>query len=147
MPAIDVSRSVSRIGGKAQIRNMREEAGRMKLDYLQFLELEVFTRFGAKLDAGMEQRIRRGRTLRQIFRQVRLAPWPAAAQLAWVIAYNEGCFDGDDNEAIDNKLARLLEVCADDSAALTQPLDEWRCRVRTWLGTPDGATVPLPGAT
>jgi F-type H+-transporting ATPase subunit alpha len=145
MPAIDVSRSVSRIGGKAQIRNMREEAGRMKLDYLQFLELEVFTRFGAKLDSGMEQRIRRGRTLRQIFRQVRLTPWPAAAQLAWVVAYNEGSFEGNDNEAIDKKLARLLEVCADDATALTQPLDEWRRRVRTWLETPDAATVPHPG--
>ncbi len=146
MPAIDVSRSVSRIGGKAQIRNMREEAGRMKLDYLQFLELEVFTRFGAKLDAGMEQRIRRGRTLRQIFRQVRLAPWPAAAQLAWVIAYNEGCFEGDDNAAIDGKLAHLLEVCTDDATALTQPLDEWRRRVRAWLGTTDGAIAPRAGA-
>lgn len=138
LPAIDVSRSVSRIGGKAQVRSLREEAGRMKLDYLQFLELEVFTRFGAKLDAGMESRIRRGRVLRQIFRQSRLTPWPAAAQLAWLVAYNDGCFDGDDSDAIECKLARLLTASGLDVVALTQPLDEWRRQVRAWLETPDG---------
>ena len=145
MPAIDVSRSVSRIGGKAQIRNMRDEAGRMKLDYLQFLELEVFTRFGAKLDAGMEQRIRRGRVLRQIFRQTRLAPWPATAQLAWVVAYNEGCFDGDDADAIERKLARLLAASGNDAAALTRALDEWRQQVRAWVAAPDDAPAAQAG--
>jgi F-type H+-transporting ATPase subunit alpha len=146
LPAIDVSRSVSRIGGKAQVRSLREEAGRMKLDYLQFLELEVFTRFGAKLDAGMESRIRRGRVLRQIFRQSRLTPWPAAAQLAWLVAYNDGCFDGDDSDAIECKLARLLTASGLDVVALTQPLDEWRRQVRAWLETPDGTDAAPVGA-
>ena len=54
LPAVDVPLSVSRIGGKAQHPRIKEEAGRMKLDYLQFLELEVFTRFGTKLEAGTE---------------------------------------------------------------------------------------------
>jgi F-type H+-transporting ATPase subunit alpha len=142
LPAIDVSRSVSRIGGKAQVRNMRDEAGRMRLDYLQFLELEVFTRFGAKLDASMEWRIRRGRVLRQIFRQPRLAPWPAAAQLAWVVAFNEGCFDNDSGDAIERKLARLLASASDGGAALTQPLDAGRGQVRSWLAAPDAALRP-----
>ncbi|MBK7953697.1 MAG: hypothetical protein IPK02_06855 [Candidatus Accumulibacter sp.] len=49
LPAIDITRSVSRIGGKAQLPAIKAEAGRMKLDFLQFLELEVFTRFGSRL--------------------------------------------------------------------------------------------------
>ena len=74
LPAIDVTRSVSRIGGKAQHPSIKREAGRMKLDYLQFLELEVFTRFGARLEASIEERIRRGRVLREILKQERLSP-------------------------------------------------------------------------
>ncbi|MCW8820598.1 MAG: F0F1 ATP synthase subunit alpha, partial [Sulfurovum sp.] len=54
LPAVDVPLSVSRIGGKAQHPRIKEEAGRMKLDYLQFLELEVFTRFGTKMETGTE---------------------------------------------------------------------------------------------
>ena len=46
----------------------------MKLDYLQFLELEVFTRFGSRLEAGVEAKIRRGRLLRELLKQERLAP-------------------------------------------------------------------------
>ncbi|MDX2486297.1 MAG: F0F1 ATP synthase subunit alpha, partial [Gammaproteobacteria bacterium] len=75
-PAIDIARSVSRIGGAAQHRRIKEEAGRLKLDYLQFLELEVFTRFGARLEASMEATIKRGRVLREIFKQERLMPLP-----------------------------------------------------------------------
>ncbi len=59
-PAIDITRSVSRIGGKAQHHSISNQAGPMKLDYLQFLELEAFTRFGQRLEASMEVRIKRG---------------------------------------------------------------------------------------
>ncbi len=92
-PAIDVGRSVSRIGGKAQHPRIKAEAGRMKLDYLQFLELEVFTRFGAKLEASMETRIHRGRILRELLKQDRLSPVTATFQLAWLTAFNQGLFD------------------------------------------------------
>ena len=54
-PAIDITKSVSRVGGKAQHQHIKNEAGRMKLDYMQFLDLEIFTRFGAKLDASMQK--------------------------------------------------------------------------------------------
>jgi F-type H+-transporting ATPase subunit alpha len=68
-PAIDIAKSVSRIGGKAQHPRVREEAGQMKLDYLQFLELEAFSRFGQRLEASMEAKIKRGRLLRKILIQ------------------------------------------------------------------------------
>ena len=63
-PAIDIATSVSRIGGRAQHPAIKREAGRMKLDYLQFLELESFTRFGAKLEPAMEAAIRTISSLR-----------------------------------------------------------------------------------
>ena len=92
-PAIDIGKSVSRIGGQAQHPCIKDESGRMKLDYLQFLELEIFTRFGAKLEAGMQSAINRGRLLREILKQDRLAPLPVEYQMAWLVAFNDGLFD------------------------------------------------------
>jgi F-type H+-transporting ATPase subunit alpha len=130
-PAIDVTRSVSRIGGKAQHPHIKAEAGRMKLDYLQFLELEVFTRFGARLESGMEARIRRGRLLREILRQERLQPLSPEFQLAWLIAYNEGWFDDIPTPRIAQSLAQL----ADAFAAGGPSLDDERAVWLDWLGT------------
>ena len=99
-PAIDIAKSVSRIGGKAQHPRVREEAGQMKLDYLQFLELEAFSRFGQRLEASMEAKIKRGRLLRKILIQERLTPLSSEFQLAWLIAFNEGLFDQADPDEI-----------------------------------------------
>ncbi|HSN33018.1 MAG TPA: F0F1 ATP synthase subunit alpha, partial [Ideonella sp.] len=71
LPAIDIGRSVSRIGGAAQPPALKREAARMKLDYLQFLELEVFTRFGARIEPSVRDKIARGRVLRELLKQDR----------------------------------------------------------------------------
>ena len=93
LPAIDITRSVSRVGGKAQPPEIKTEAGRMKLDYLQFLELEVFTRFGAKLEPSMQKKITRGRVLRELLKQDRVSPLTLKGQIAWLTAFNQGRFD------------------------------------------------------
>ncbi|HXE31096.1 MAG TPA: F0F1 ATP synthase subunit alpha [Terriglobales bacterium] len=93
LPAIDVTRSVSRIGGAAQPPAIRTEAGRMKLDYLRFLELEVFTRFGAKLEASIALQIHRGRLLREILKQAPRMPQAPELHLAWLVAFNEHRLD------------------------------------------------------
>jgi F-type H+-transporting ATPase subunit alpha len=93
LPAIDVTRSVSRIGGKAQHPRVREEVGRMKLDYLQYLELEAFTRFSTKLEASAQAIIERGRLLKEILKQERLSPIPIEEQMAWLIAFNDRLLD------------------------------------------------------
>jgi len=72
----------------------------MKLDYLQFLDLEVFTRFGARLESSMEKAIGRGRALREIFKQDRLEPLPIEFQMAWLVAFNDGRFDAIEPEDI-----------------------------------------------
>ena len=126
LPAIDVTRSVSRIGGKAQHAAIKTEAGRMKLDFLQFQELEIFTRFGSRLEASVEAKIRRGRTLRELLKQERLSPLTSGQQLAWLIAYNEGLFDGIELPRIAARLARLLA----EAGKLPLSLDDSR---ETWL--------------
>jgi len=136
LPAIDITRSVSRIGGKAQHEAIKREAGRMKLDYLQFLELEVFTRFGAKLEAGMAARIARGRLLRAILVQDRLDPHTARDQLAWMIACNETLLDGRENHALDEALTRLREGTAACALSLDSPREAWLKAIRAWLAPP-----------
>jgi F-type H+-transporting ATPase subunit alpha len=130
LPAIDITRSVSRIGGRAQHPRIKEEAGRMKLDYLQFLELETFTRFGSKLEAAMEEKIRRGQILREILKQERLAPVSAEFQLAWMVAYNAGFFIDADPAGVRRILDRLREGLRQSPMALSASREDWS----RWLG-------------
>lgn len=133
LPAIDVTRSVSRIGGKAQPPGIKAEAGRMKLDYLQFLELEVFTRFGARLEAGIQQKIQRGRRLRELLKQERLTPLSARQHLAWLIAYNEELLDAIETTELSDRLAMLLARAADSGLELSTGRDTWRAAVTDWM--------------
>jgi F-type H+-transporting ATPase subunit alpha len=132
-PAIDVAKSVSRIGGKAQHAHIKREAGRMKLDYLQFLELEMFTRFGARLEPGMEQKIRRGRILREILKQDRLAPLPIEFQEAWLVAYNEGLLDALEPERVKEALAELQRQVKVSGLGLESGREQWFEALRRWL--------------
>jgi F-type H+-transporting ATPase subunit alpha len=140
-PAIDIRRSVSRIGGQAQHSRIKEEAGRMKLDYLQFLELEVFTRFGARLEASMEQAIRRGRILREILKQERLSPLAAEFQLAWLVAFNEGLFDAAETDAIPQLLGALERGLQHALLTLDSPRREWCDAVSAWIAPEQGTAV------
>ena len=133
LPAIDITRSVSRIGGKAQVPAIKSEAGRMKLDFLQFLELEVFTRFGSRLEASVEAKIKRGRLLRELLKQDRLSPLSPEQHMAWLVAFNEGLFDGLEGMAIRAQLDKLLQCAASDSPALSAGPDAWRTAVTAWL--------------
>jgi F-type H+-transporting ATPase subunit alpha len=133
-PAIDIARSVSRIGGQAQHPRIKQEAGRMKLDYLQFLELEVFTRFGARLEASMEEAIARGRLLREILKQERLNPLSATFQLAWMVAFNDERFADAAPEEVPDLLARLEQGVRDSTLSLDSPREQWSESVWEWLG-------------
>ncbi|MEJ2453171.1 MAG: F0F1 ATP synthase subunit alpha [Candidatus Thiodiazotropha sp.] len=132
-PAIDIGRSVSRIGGQAQHPRVKEEAGHMKLDYLQYLELEVFTRFGAKLEASMEAAIHRGRLLREILKQDRFTPLPERFQLAWLVAFNDRLFEPAQPEAISGLLGRLEQAVAGSDLDLDSPREAWSQAVAQWL--------------
>lgn len=93
LPAVDVGKSVSRVGGKTQLRAFRREAGDLRLSYSQFEELESFARFGTRLDAATLHVIERGRKVREIFKQKQYEPMPAASQIAILTSVNEGLLD------------------------------------------------------
>ena len=133
LPAIDVTRSVSRIGGNAQHPRIKQEAGRTKLDYLQFLELEVFTRFGTRLEPAMEKRIRRGRALREALKQDRLAPLPIESQMAWLTAFNEGWLEDADPKRIPEKLRGLADGLVRQPLTLEDDRADWVAAVKSWL--------------
>jgi F-type H+-transporting ATPase subunit alpha len=132
-PAIDIARSVSRIGGQAQHPLIKEEAGRMKLDYLQYLELEVFTRFGARLEASMETAIQRGRMLREILKQDRLSPLPVEFQMAWMVAFNNRLFDDADIADVPALLEMLEKQVRQTTLRLDSPREEWTATVAGWF--------------
>lgn len=93
LPAVDVAKSVSRVGGKAQRASYRAVAGDLKLAYAQFEELESFARFGARLDEDTTQTIEHGRRIRACLKQPESAPVAVAAQIAVLMALTEKLFD------------------------------------------------------
>ncbi len=92
-PAVDVGLSVSRVGGKAQPKALRDVAGRLRLDYAQFLELEMFTRFGGISDSRLKARIRRGERIRALLAQPRFAALRLVDQVALLAALEDGVLD------------------------------------------------------
>lgn len=133
LPCIDLTRSVSRIGGKAQHPAIKKEAGRIRLDYLQFLELEAFTRFGTKLEPAMEKKLQRGQLLRKILRQDRLKPVSDLGQLTWLIAYNEQWLDNYPINDIPTMLNSLEERAENSDLSLLTPREKWLSAIKNWL--------------
>ncbi len=133
LPAIDVTRSVSRVGGKGQHHRIKEKAGRMKLDYLQFLELEVFTRFGSRIEASMETKIACGRVLRELLKQDRLAPLPIEFHLAWLTGFQHGLFDKVPLASIPALLDSLAMRVKESDLTLESQEEEWIEAVSHWL--------------
>ena len=93
MPAVDVSKSVSRVGSKAQRAAYRAVAGDLKLAYAQFEELETFARFGARLDKDTRKIIEHGRRIRACLKQSEFAPMSVTAQIAVLLALTAELFD------------------------------------------------------
>ncbi len=93
LPAVDVGKSVSRVGGKAQRPTYRAVTGDLKLAYAQFEELETFARFGARLDESTRITIEHGKRIRACLKQHELSPMTVAAQIAILVALSEKLFD------------------------------------------------------
>ena len=132
-PAIDIAKSVSRIGGKAQHPAIRNQAGQMKLEYLQFLELETFTRFGQRLETSMEERIKRGQLLRELLKQDRLMPLPNLFHVAWLIAFNHNLLNSVELSELDTAIERLMQGVLNTSLTLDSPLKQWELAISHWL--------------
>jgi F-type H+-transporting ATPase subunit alpha len=88
-PAVNVGKSVSRVGGKTQPAAVRSLAGSLRLEYAQFLELEVFSRFGQVLDPRTERALEHGRRIRAVLEQPQSAPHARATEIALLMAVKE----------------------------------------------------------
>lgn len=93
LPAIDVTKSVSRVGGKAQLKAYSSVTGDLKLAYAQFEELETFARFGARLDSNNRHIIDHGQRIRACLKQSANAPVAVAEQLIMLLALTANLFD------------------------------------------------------
>lgn len=93
LPAIDVGKSVSRVGGKTQYPLYRNLIKDLKLFYSQFEELENFSRFGTQLDVETEKKLERGKRVREILQQGRLELYQVAEQILILLAISGGFFD------------------------------------------------------
>ena len=93
LPAVDVGKSVSRVGGKAQFAAFRAISGDLRLSYTQFEELETFARFGTRLDDATRHAIERGRRVREVLKQNEAEALSACEQVAVLVAVTAGLFD------------------------------------------------------
>ena len=93
MPAVDVGKSVSRVGGKAQLPPYRQVAGDLRLSYSQFQELESFARFGTRLDDRTRQTLQHGRRVREVLKQDTFSALSVGEQIAILLSASRGLLD------------------------------------------------------
>ncbi len=93
LPAVDVGKSVSRVGGKTQLSAYRAVAGDLRLSYSQFEELEAFARFGTRLDEQTRKTLERGRRIREVLKQPQYEPISVPEQIGVLLAVTRGAFD------------------------------------------------------
>jgi len=92
-PAINVGLSVSRVGGAAQVKAMKQVAGMLRLELAQFRELAAFAQFGSELDKATQQQLNRGIRLVEILKQPQYQPLPMQRQIAIIYAGTRGFLD------------------------------------------------------
>jgi F-type H+/Na+-transporting ATPase subunit alpha len=110
LPAVDVGKSVSRVGGKTQLPAYRSVAGDLRLSYSQFEELESFSRFGTRLDEATRRTLERGWRVREILKQGQYKPLRASEQIASLLSVTGGVLDRVPTEKIREAEECLLET-------------------------------------
>jgi F-type H+-transporting ATPase subunit alpha len=143
-PAVNVGISVSRVGGNAQVKAMRQVAGRLRLELAQYRELEAFAQFGSDLDAATQKQLARGARLVEILKQPQYAPMPVENQIMIIYAATNGFlddvpadtvrkFESGFNEYVRTQHAEIGEtirnekVVSDETAAkLKKALDDYK---------------------
>jgi F-type H+/Na+-transporting ATPase subunit alpha len=123
LPAVDVGKSVSRVGGKAQRAAYRAVAGDLKLAYAQFEELETFARFGARLDEDTRTIIEHGRRIRACLKQPEFSPVSVAAQIAVLLALTAKLFDPVPIDQMTDAEHALHEAAANIPAEVSARID------------------------
>ena len=143
-PAINAGISVSRVGGAAQTKAIKQVAGNLRLGLAQFRELEAFAQFASDLDKATRDQLLRGRKLTEVIKQPQYQPLSVAEQVSILFAANEGYLDNVDNKDMnkfktdwfsyfDANLKELAEnlnnraaLSDEDKAKLREHLDKFK---------------------
>ncbi len=123
-PAIDVGVSVSRVGGSAQIKAMKDVAGRLKLDLAQFRAMEAFAMFASDLDAASKAQLARGARLVELLKQPQSSPYPVEEQVVAVWAGTSGKLDDVEVEDIKRFESEFLDYMRRERGGILQSIRE-----------------------
>jgi F-type H+-transporting ATPase subunit alpha len=121
-PAINVGISVSRVGGNAQIKAMKKNAGTLRLELAQYRELQAFSQFGSDLDRSTQQQLNRGARLVELLKQGQYAPMPVELQVLSIIAGTKGFLDPLKVAHVQPFEARMHRHFQDEHADLLQEI-------------------------
>src|SRR6266702_4727109 len=140
-PAVNVGLSVSRVGGNAQIKAMKQVAGTLRLDLAQYRELAAFAQFGSDLDKATLQQLARGQRMVELLKQGQYAPLPVEKQIAIIFAGSQGLLDdlpveqvGPFEEFLYPHLERKHAKLLPDVANKKELTDELRGRIVAAMG-------------
>src|SRR5213083_1127244 len=121
-PAVNAGISVSRVGGNAQIKAMKQVAGRLRLDLAQYRELEAFAQFGSELDPATQKQLARGARVVEVLKQPQYQPMPVEQQVIVIFAVTSGLIDDVQVPAIKEWEKGLLEFMAAQHAEITEEI-------------------------
>ena len=123
-PAINAGISVSRVGGAAQTKGIKQVAGKLRLDLAQFRELEAFAQFASDLDAATKKQLLRGQKLTEVLKQPQYKPLSVAQQVTILFAANEGFLDEIDNKNINTYKTGWFEYFEANLPEMSKALNE-----------------------
>ena len=123
-PAINAGISVSRVGGAAQTKGIKQVAGKLRLDLAQFRELEAFAQFASDLDAATKKQLLRGQKLTEVLKQPQYRPLSVAQQVTILFAANEGFLDEVDNKKVTEFKNGWFDFFSANMADLERKLNE-----------------------
>ena len=123
-PAINAGLSVSRVGGAAQTKGIKQVGGQLRLDLAQFRELEAFAQFASDLDAATKKQLLRGQKLTEVLKQPQYKPLTVSQQVTILFAANEGYLDEVDNKKVQEYKAGWFEFFEANMAELDKRLNE-----------------------
>lgn len=123
-PAVDVGKSVSRVGGAAQVKAMKQVAGTLKLELAQFRELEAFAAFGSDLDKATQAQLERGKRLVELLKQPQYAPYKTEEQICVLYAGTHGYLDDIADSEVQRYEAELVEFLRQKHATVLSAIKD-----------------------
>ncbi len=133
-PAINAGLSVSRVGGSAQIKSMKKNAGTLKLAMAQYRELESFAQFDSDLDPETKKVIERGKRVTELLKQGQYSPLPVAMQVVSIVAINSGLFDAYEVSEISSVEKELHQYMKSSQAKLLESIkNDWNDDIKAEL--------------